>query len=327
MKHRIETLTMLLTLTAILLVGCGGCAQKNVEQPIDQPSTEKSPQLTETPTNEVKPTQQDAGVNRDQDAQAPVHSPLMRSIRPSHGLWVSISPLPQIVISPDLKARASAELKIKAPALRRADLTDSQYDAAIYQVEAMIYKEALGTLAYAQYLAHHHRNRAYPFAKKALEENPDDYEALLVWVHVYTSNQESEHAFNDEARVAALRRLHKMNSDHPYVLQELAKAIYPTHAEEALSYAKKAIQLEHRYSWEGIDAVCYFQLGDYEKAIAAYERAYADAPIERLKQGPAGRLSYVKRALTDPEFEKQLQKWREDNVPLVGAVYVIRDDH
>ena len=110
-----------------------------------------------------------------------------------------------------------------------------------------------------------------------------------------------------EEKTAATRRLHEMNPDHPYILHELAIAILPQHPEEALRYAKKAQQLEYRYRWEGIDGMCYFQLGDYEKALTAFERA--DAAAEGSIQASVFRQYKIRETYYgQPRIAKKVSK-------------------
>ncbi len=193
----------------------------------------------------------------------------------------------------------------------------------------MVYEQALGPLTYAQYRCYYRVNRALPFAEKALAANPNDFDAMLTWVYAYPyyaypyDDPESFRFIDDEPRVAVLRRLHEMNPNHPYVLHELAKAIYPRHAQEALGYAKKAQQLEYRYIWQGLDGVCYVQLGDYENALAAFERAHA-AVDEYWKPGTLSRIERVKRVMNNPESQKILQKDREENRRIMFHRVVVR---
>ena len=320
MKLRIETLTTLLMLTIILLAGCSGCAQK----PKQQTPINTSPEVTQTPTNETDtPTQQEIDVHTEQPPHQQRRSPLIYQ----HSRGYSLYPFPRPIILPEVDKRANAEVKKRLAALKKTgDYSGVQYEAEIRKGQDIIFEEAIGTLAYAQYLCYRQESRAYPFAEKALAENPNDYETLLTWVYVYASRdpiQDRVFDFNDPERLTALRRLYEMNPDHPYVLHELTRIIYPQHPQEALGYAKKAQQLEYRYVWRGLDGVCYFQLGDYENALASFERAYA-AANDTLKQGPRNKISYVKRAMNDPERKKKLQTMREKNAPLMSSTMRIR---
>jgi tetratricopeptide (TPR) repeat protein len=315
MKLRIETLTTLLMLTIILLTGCSGCAQKSKQQtPIDA-----APEAFKKPANDDKPTQQEVDVDTEQDLQPAIQSP---HIYQKGGTL--LFPFPRPIIPPEVDKRANAEVKKRLAALKMAgEDSEIRKNSEIRKGENIIHVEAIGNLAYAQYLAHHWAYRSHPFSEKALAANPDDYETLLTWVYTYMLEL-GENYYDDEERVVALRRLHEMNPDHPYILHELAIAILPQHPEEALRYAKKAQQLEYRYRWEGIDGMCYFQLGDYEKALTAFERA--DAAAEGIfKRASLGNIKYVKRIMDNPELLKRFQRLREEKKRLMFPNVLLRD--
>lgn len=325
MKLRIRHFTTSLTFIVILVAGCGGCGQETV-QDIEVPS-ETTPQVVgEDIANRDFEGEGDQFTTSNMEVVSDLdkRSPLIFQAPQGYALY----PFARPVIASDVRKRANAEVNRRLAALEKAgDYTELEYEETIRKGADVIYEEVLGTLAYAQHYCHERRPyRAYPFAVKALAENPNDFETLLTWVYTYPHNREADNHYNDEARVDALRRLNGMNPDHPYVLQELARAIYPERAEEALSYARKALQLERRYSWEGLDGVCYFQLGDYEKALTAYERAYADAD-SLLKQGPASRINYIREVMNDPVLRRDLQKLREQNEALLFFRMVIHHHH
>ncbi|MCG9128014.1 hypothetical protein JT359_10485 [Candidatus Poribacteria bacterium] len=69
--------------------------------------------------------------------------------------------------------------------------------------------------------------------------------------------------------------------------------------------------------------MCYFQLGEYEKALSVYERVYADADAVS-KRGPAKRIQYIQEVIDNPELQQRLQKYRELNEPLLKPRMVIR---
>lgn len=320
MKLRMRHFATSLTFFVILLAGCSGCGQKTT-QDIEVPSDTTPQVVGKDIANRNSERDQIRTTNLEVILDLDKRSPLIFQASQGYALY----PFARPVIASNAKKRAIAEVNKRLAALKKAgEYTELEYEATIRIGADVIYEEVLGTLAYAQYYCHERRPyRAYPFAAKALSENPNDFETLLTWVYTYPHNREADNHFDDEARVDALRRLNQMNPDHPYVLQELARTIYPTNAEEALSYARKALQLENRYSWEGLDGVCYFQLGDYEKAFTAYERAYADAD-GLLKQGPAERINYIRKVMDDPVLQQDLQKFREQNEALLSSTMVIR---
>lgn len=309
MKCFIAQTTLFFVLTSVLLAGCSGCSVKNAQEVVEQepPPLDKSPRVS-------KPTQQKVDVDTEQVLNPNARSPLIFQSPQGHGLY----PFAHATISPDIEKLADAEIKSRLAELKKSgDYSEFEYEETIWKGMDFVYEEALGTLRYAHYYCYEGRPyRAYPFAAKALAENPNDFDALLTWVYTYPHNRESDNHFDDEERVVALRRLVEMNPDHPYVLQELAETTYHERAEEALGYAKKALQLDYRYSRVGLDGVCYFQLGDYEKALAVYERVY-DETDDVLKMGPARRIQYIQEVIDSPELQQKLQKYRELNEPLL----------
>ncbi len=104
----------------------------------------------------------------------------------------------------------------------------------------------------------------------AYAENPDDFDTLLTWVFAGGNLSDSY----GEEKTAGARRLYQMNPNHPWVLHKLAKCLLGTHPKEALGYAQKAQELDPRYLPFGVEGLCYFQMGDYKKALAAFERSY-----------------------------------------------------
>lgn len=308
MKLQIENFTTLLMMTVMLLAGgCSGCGQKT------EPQVPIEPEQIPDEQQEITDTQQQK------------QSLLIYPYRHNPNVLL---PFPQPVIPPQVHKSANAAAKaaknnrLAAAKKEGVKLKFKEKETIGRNAADRTIVEAIGNLAYAQYLAHRWKSRAYPFAEKALAEKPNDYDALLTWVYLYPSRhplEDSQRVYDsdDPERLDAVRRLYEMNPNHPYVLQELAKIIYPQHPQEALGYAQKALQLEYRYVTDGMDGICYFQLGDYENALAAFERSLAAAD-DAKKYGHENRIAYVKRIINDPETQKKLQTWRKENVPLMG---------
>ena len=312
MKLRIEHLTILLMISALLLaVGCGGCTVKNSpKSPTDAPTT-KTPEAKE-PISQEEFTPEAEKPDTEQDPPVPVYSPLMYKRSEND---YTLLPLQRPVIPPQVRKSANAAVKAavrdRLAALKKEGVKPEFKEIALVRRDAedRIFVEAIGKLAYAQYLAYSWSSRAYPFAKKALAENPNDFDTMLTWLNVYTSG-DGEYKFDDSDRLTTVRRLYEINPGHPYVLHELAKITYAQHPKEALEYAKKAQQLEHRYVLKGVNGLCYFQLGDYENALAAFERSYAAAD-DAWKQAPLNKIHYIKRVMNDSDLQKKLQTLRE----------------
>ena len=76
-----------------------------------------------------------------------------------------------------------------------------------------------------------------------------------------------------EEKTTGARRLYEMNPDHPWVLHRLGKCILGTKPQEALGYAQKAQELDPIYLLYGVEGLCYFQMGDFDKALEAFKRS------------------------------------------------------
>ena len=107
----------------------------------------------------------------------------------------------------------------------------------------------------------------------AYAENPDDFDTLLLWVLAGGNMVELYGA----EKTAGTRRLYEMNPNHPWVLHQLAKCLLGTNPQEALGYAQKAQELDPRYLPLGVEGLCYFQMGDYQKALASFLRSHQNA--------------------------------------------------
>lgn len=118
------------------------------------------------------------------------------------------------------------------------------------------------------------------YAKLAIAENPDSFEAHHVWT---LCNLVYYRGTDDERVIAGFRQLVERFPNSSIVNYELSGVLRPfplspvtahqtARAEEALVYVKRAIQLDTRI--EPNDAVlghCYYYLGAYEKALAVYQ--------------------------------------------------------
>ena len=199
---------------------------------------------------------------------------------------------------------------------RAKNIPLDEYNEKVHQVMVA----ELGNIIYARVLAQNGSSDAPLYADKAYAENPDDFETLLTWVEIggrefYTYGKE---------KTAALRRLYEMQPHHPYVLHHLALCIYGTQPAAALGYAQKAQQLEPRYLPYGVDGLCYYQMGDYEQAVAAFERAHAAAPA-RMKRATLQRVEKARKTLRLGEAGEDVrQRLRNKGVRLMGPLLFVR---
>ena len=116
------------------------------------------------------------------------------------------------------------------------------------------------------------------YLDKAIDENPNDFDTLLYWTkNASTLPGESREIF-DQKQIDVYRRLHKMNPVHVEVLHGLAMLIFAESPEEAIEYAEKAFELDtdpNGISFRStVLARAYKFAGQYEKALAEYERVY-----------------------------------------------------
>ena len=199
---------------------------------------------------------------------------------------------------------------------RAGQMSQEEYDEKIHQINGA----ALGLLPYTRFLAESGHYDAPAYADRALAENPDDFETLITWVEIGGR----KFSTYGEERAAVLRRLYEMQPHHPYVLHQLALCIYGKQPTEALGYAQKAQQLEPRYLPYGVDGLCYYQLGNYEQAVTALERAHAAAPA-RMKLATQKRVEDARKTLRlGAAGEDVRQRMRDKGVRLMGPLLFVR---
>ena len=199
---------------------------------------------------------------------------------------------------------------------RTGQMSQEEYDEKIHQINVV----ALGLLPYTRFLAESGHYDAPTYADRALAENPDDFETLITWVEIGGR----EFSTYGEERAAVLRRLYEMNPHHPYVLHQLALCIYGKQPAEALGYAQKAQQLEPRYLPYGVDGLCYYQMGEYEQAVTALERAHAAAPA-RMKLATLQRVEDARKTLRFGKAGEDVrQQLRDKGLRLMGPLLFVR---
>ncbi len=152
---------------------------------------------------------------------------------------------------------------------------------------------------------------ARPYLDKALAKNPNDFEVMLFWVENAVSTLENELDYTlNRKKVEVFRRLYKMNPNHHRVLYGLGRSIYKAYPEEALGYAQKALELEpKRYANFLLLAKCYLKTGQYEKALAEYQRVFKSAGTNVSPDVLAGlyRLHRILE-LKDDAYREQIEK-------------------
>ena len=152
---------------------------------------------------------------------------------------------------------------------------------------------------------------ARPYLDKALAKNPNDFETMLFWVENAVSTLENELDYTlNKKKVEVFRRLYKMNPNHHRVLYGLGRSIYKAYPEEALGYAQKALELEpKRYANFSLLPECYLKTGQYEKALAEYQRVFKSAGTNVSPNVLAGlyRLHRILE-LKDDAYREQIEE-------------------
>ena len=132
--------------------------------------------------------------------------------------------------------------------------------------EVDILVEGLDALSAAKFLKAlgGYGNYAHEYADKALAENPDDFETLLVWTKL---------RFDDEEREYGYRRLLEMDPNSITVLTGLGALLANDAPEEAIELLEKANSLSPT---AGLYALgwAYQRVGEYDKAVTALKKAY-----------------------------------------------------
>ena len=283
----------------LLLGGCSGCGKHPApEPPVAQSAG--APTAPQAVPAEARQTPVPAAVPQD----AP---PAQRAVSDTDFFartreWIPWEPT---VVSTDAHKRSQKRIKPLYQRYKTGHMPLEEYQKKMQQINA----EELGTLTYARRLAENDANAA-TYARKAYAENPDDFETLITF-----ACRGGLVPYGEEM-TAAFRRLHEMQPAHPFVLHKLALCIYPTQPAEALGYAQKAQQLDPRYLAFGAEGLCYFQMGDYPKALAAFQRAYPVAP-EKLKPGSGEQVRYVLEVMENEALQTILQRKRERGIPLM----------
>ena len=172
--------------------------------------------------------------------------------------------------------------------------------------EVEILVEGMDDLSAAKYLRMQGGYDEYvrEYAAKALNEDPDNFEAL----YIFTKAQELE-----VDRVTGFRRLLEMNPDSVPVLSELGAILARDSPEEAIEYLERANQLEPDNNLFHL-GISYQRVGEYDKALVVLKRAdelnrapMAHAHIKAIEAGTP-RVPLIQREVEEPlqpETEEQ----------------------
>lgn len=280
MKIRTVHFTTLLVMTFMLLAGCSGCAQKNLQHPEqaqqpDDTTQNKTPiQTDDQKVNGVKP--KPPGKTAKLSAEQFKDFKYLATLKGIEYIEISREniggiPLPWDPLVVPLErwkkyVETLDELRIAA---RQKTITDEEYEAKLLQnlreyglvANAQLNIEVRGSIG----------RRGKNVINLAYAENPDDFDTLLLWV--LGGGNEGDRTYGTE-KTAGARRLYEMDPDHPWVLHYLAKCLLGSNPKEALVYAQRAQARDSRYLRLGLEGACYYQLGDYDKALTSLRRSY-----------------------------------------------------
>jgi tetratricopeptide (TPR) repeat protein len=123
--------------------------------------------------------------------------------------------------------------------------------------------------------------RAENFAKKAVADEPDNWEAHLILAMALAKQEkytEAEQAFREAHRIAPEDKKEMVyNNQHSFFVELFNKGITATSTmnyEEAVEYLEKAVAIEPGYAKGQINlGVTYSLLKQQDKALAAFKRA------------------------------------------------------
>ena len=170
---------------------------------------------------------------------------------------------------------------IPADKIARLEALDNLPYAEAEKKEIEILTEGMDVLSAAKYLRalngsygiYHDAIREY--VDRAVAEDPDSFEALLLWCQLRPPDQDAE-------REAGFRKLLKMNPNSVDALVGLGTVLYLNdRPEEALEYFQQATLLDPDLPYP-IFGFTYERLGEYDKALAILKKSYkiTRSPVE-----------------------------------------------
>ena len=154
----------------------------------------------------------------------------------------------------------------------RGELTPQEADKLLTKKKVEILTEGMDALRAAKYLKslHHYSEYVMKYAKQAVDEDPNSFEALLLWAG-YQERDSTE-------REMAYRKLIDMDPTSVDAWMGLGHSLWYNHPEEAVEHLQKANSLDPN---AGLDILgdAYQRLGEYDKALETYKKAFEVAPI------------------------------------------------
>lgn len=152
----------------------------------------------------------------------------------------------------------------------RGELTPQEADELLTKRKVEILTEGMNALDAAKYLKSllHYSEYVEKYAKQAVDEDPNSFEALLLWAD-YQDSTERERAY---------RKLVDMDPTSVDAWAGLGHSLWYNHPEEAIEHLQKANSLDPN---AGLDILgdAYQRLGEYDKALETYKKAFEVVPI------------------------------------------------
>ena len=152
----------------------------------------------------------------------------------------------------------------------RGELTPLEADELLTKKKVEILTEGMDALGAAKYLKSllHYSEYVEKYAKQAVDEDPNSFEALLLWADYQDSTE----------REMAYRKLVDMDPTSVDAWMGLGHSLWYNHPEEAVEHLQKANSLDPN---AGLDILgdAYQRLGEYDKALETYKKAFEVAPI------------------------------------------------
>ena len=152
----------------------------------------------------------------------------------------------------------------------RGELTPQEADKLLTKKKVEILTEGMDALGAAKYLKSllHYSEYVEKYAKQAVDEAPNSFEALLLWADYQDSTE----------REMAYRKLVDMDPTSVDAWMGLGHSLWYNHPEEAVEHLQKANSLDPN---AGLDILgdAYQRLGEYDKALETYKKAFEVAPI------------------------------------------------
>ncbi len=265
MKLCIKNLTFLLIFSIPIFGGCLGYGQKTIT---DKPIISDEKQNKTNPKQRGKTAKLSPEQFTDLEYRATLKGVEYIEISREDVVGVPY-PWNPIVVPLEWWEKHVEKLDELRIARRQKTITDEEYEAKILQI-----LREYGLVAYAQLGIELNggsvRRTDRYLVNLAYAEDPDDFNILLMWVVAGGDSYDPTYGIE---RTAATRRLYEMNPDHPWVLHYLAKCLLGCNPQEALGYAQKAQELDPIYLLYGVEGLCYFQMGDFDKALEAFKRS------------------------------------------------------